>query len=148
MGYIDQNLLQGEEVYYRARRHLIIFLAPALIAVLGIIAFAASAKLAALLLVVAFLLAVDRYIRLVTSEFAVTNKRVLIKIGLVRRHTLELLLSNVETIGVEQEIAGRIFNYGTIVVTGTGGTKELFPLIARPLEFRKAVQERAGRVES
>lgn len=147
MGYVEQNLLQGEEVFYRARLHLIIFLVPALVSVLGIIAFAASAKLAAPLLVIALLLAVDKYIRLATSEFAVTNKRVLIKIGLVRRHTLELLLSKVETIGVEQGIFGRIFDYGTIVVTGTGGTKELFPVIARPLEFRKAVQGRAGRVE-
>ncbi|HEY6006950.1 MAG TPA: PH domain-containing protein [Geobacteraceae bacterium] len=143
MGYVEQNLLQGEEVVYRARLHLVIFLAPALLALLGILAFVVSAELAALLLVIALLLAVDRYIRLTTSEFAVTNKRVLIKIGLVRRHTLELLLAKVETIGVEQEIFGRIFNYGTIVVTGTGGTKELFAGIAKPLEFRKAVQERA-----
>jgi uncharacterized membrane protein YdbT with pleckstrin-like domain len=147
MGYVEQNLLQGEEVVYRARLHLIIFLVPSLFALLGLLAFVASGKLAALLFVIALLLAVDRYIRLATSEFAVTNKRVLIKIGLVQRHTLELLLGKVETIGVEQGISGRIFNYGTIVVTGTGGTKELFPVIAKPLEFRKAVQERAGRVE-
>lgn len=144
MGYVEQNLLQAEGVVYRARLHLIIFLEPALVALLGFIAFAASAKLATLILVVALLLAVKKYIRLATSEFVVTNKRVLIKIGLVRRHTLELLLGKVETIGVEQGIFGRTFNYGTIVVTGTGGTKELFPAIARPLEFRKAVQERAA----
>jgi membrane protein YdbS with pleckstrin-like domain len=143
MGYVEQNLLQGEEVVFRARLHLIIFLPSAVCALLGLLAFAASAKLAALLLVIAALLAADRYIRLATSEFAVTNKRVLIKIGLVRRHTLELLLTKVETIGVEQGILGRTLNYGTIVVTGTGGTKELFAGIARPLEFRKAVQERA-----
>ncbi len=142
MGYVEQNLLQGEMVVYRGRLHLVIFLAPALIALLGLLAFAASGKLAAVLLVIALLLAMDRYIRLATSEFVVTNKRVLIKTGLIRRHTLELLLSKVETIGVEQGIYGRIFNFGTIVVTGTGGTKELFPIIARPLEFRKAVQER------
>jgi uncharacterized membrane protein YdbT with pleckstrin-like domain len=143
MGYVDQNLLQGEAIVYRARLHPIIFLVPLLLSLLGLIAFAASAKLAALLLVIALLFALDRYIRLATSEFFVTNKRVLIKIGLVRRHTLELLLGKVETIVVEQGISGRLFNYGTIIVTGTGGTKELFPVIARPLEFRKAVQERA-----
>ncbi len=143
MGYVEQNLLQGEEVVFRARLHLIIFLPSAVCALLGLLAFAASAKLAALLLVIALLLALDQYVRLATSEFAVTNKRVLIKTGLIRRRTLELLLSKVETIGVEQGIYGRVFNYGTIVVTGTGGTKELFPVIAKPLEFRKAVQARA-----
>ena len=54
----------------------------------------------------------------------------------MRRHTLELLPGKVETIGVEQGISGRTFNYGTIIVTGTGGTKELFPVIAKLLEFR------------
>lgn len=144
MGYVEKNLLPEEEVLYRARLHLIIFLGPALCALLGLVAFAASKKLAALLLIVAALFALDRYIRLVTSEFAVTNRRVLIKTGLIQRHTLELLLTKVETIGVNQDIFGRVFNYGTIVVTGTGGTQELFPGIARPLEFRKAVQERAA----
>ncbi|WP_298432526.1 PH domain-containing protein [Geobacter sp.] len=143
MGYVEQNLLQGEEVAYRARLHLIIFLVPALFALLGILAFAASAKLAVPILVIAVMLALDRYIRLVTSEFAVTTRRVIIKTGLVQRHTLELLLAKVETIGVEQGIPGRVFNYGTIVVTGTGGTKEEFAGIAKPFEFRKAVQERA-----
>jgi len=144
MGYVVNNLLPEEEVIYWAKLHLIIFLMPALVAILGLAAFAVNGILAALLLLVAFILGMDRYIRRVTSEFAITNKRVLIKTGLIRRHTLELLLSRVETIGVQQGIAGRICNYGTIIVTGTGGTKELFPGIAKPLEFRKVIQNSAA----
>ncbi len=146
MGYVEKNLLQGETVVYRASLHLIIFLAPAVAALLSLLSLWVSGKLAVLFLVIALLLALDRYIRLATSEFAVTNKRVLIKTGLIRRHTLELLLSKVETVGVEQGIYGRMFNYGTIIVTGTGGTRELFPVIAKPLEFRKTVQERAAKM--
>jgi len=55
-----------------------------------------------------------------TSEFAVTNKRVLIKTGLVRRHSLETLLSKIESIGVAQSILGRILGFGTIVISGNG----------------------------
>ena len=76
-----------------------------------------------------------------SSEFGVSNKRVLIKTGLFSRHSFETLLSKVEGIGVSQGLLGRIFNYGTIVVTGTGGSKEAFAGIANPLEFRKKVQE-------
>jgi uncharacterized membrane protein YdbT with pleckstrin-like domain len=65
---------------------------------------------------------------------------VIFKVGLINRRTLELVLAKLETIGVEQGIPGRIFNYGTIIVTGTGGTKEPFRDIADPLEFRKHVQ--------
>ena len=81
-----------------------------------------------LILAIALLLTADWHIRLANSLYVVSSKHVLIKIGLVRRHTLELLRAKVESIGVEQGVLGHIFNYGTIVVTGTGGTKEFFSI--------------------
>ena len=76
-----------------------------------------------------------------TSEFAITNKRVIVKMGLIRRHTLELNLQRVESVSVDQTTIGRILGYGTITIIGTGGTREPFRRIAHPLEFRKAVEE-------
>ena len=153
MGYVDQNLLPGETVIYRAKLHPIIF-APAIsFAVVGVFflivgfidkAVSGFAILGVFFLAVGGLFGLARYIRLATSEFAITDKRVLVKVGLVRRHTLELLLAKVETIGVDQGVFGRLFDYGTIIVTGTGGTKEPFKAIANPLEFRKQVQSRAA----
>ena len=75
------------------------------------------------------------------SEFAVTNKRVLIKTGWIRRHSLETLLSKIEGIRVEQDVLGRMWDYGTIVVSGTGGSKEPFRRIASPMQFRREIQE-------
>lgn len=152
MGYIDSNLLPGETVVYRARLHTIIFMPAVGFALLGALVLVialgspqlhALVWVAALLLVVAVAIWLARYVKYRTSEFAITDKRVLVKVGLVRRHTLELLLSKVETVGVEQTVWGRLLNFGTIVVTGTGGTKEPFQAIAHPLEFRKQVQARA-----
>lgn len=142
MSYVDRNLLRGEEVIYRARLHLVIFALPASIAALGLIlaVVVASWIVAFVFLVLAIVVAFPRYIRFVSSEFAVTNRRVIVKVGLVYRRTLELVLAKVETVGVEQSIMGRVLNYGTIVVTGTGGTKEPFRDIANPLEFRRRVQ--------
>jgi hypothetical protein len=40
------------------------------------------------------------------SEFAVTNKRVIIKTGFLRRKTLKLLLRHVKMISANQSIAG------------------------------------------
>ena len=82
-----------------------------------------------------------------TSEFAVTNKRVLIKTGLIRRHSLETLLSKIESIGVDQSILGRILGFGTIVISGTGGSKEPFHRIADPMMFRRRVQEQIAAME-
>jgi uncharacterized membrane protein YdbT with pleckstrin-like domain len=153
MGYVDKNLLPGETVEYRAHLHPVIFLQPALFALvgLGFVVFgllnptlSAFWMLGLAFLIFAAGLGIDRAVRYVSSEFAITNKRVLIKVGFINRHTVEMLLTKVETIRVEQGILARLFNFGTIVLTGTGGTNEPFRLIAAPLEFRRQVQARAA----
>jgi uncharacterized membrane protein YdbT with pleckstrin-like domain len=141
MGYIEQNLVPAEEVVYQTKLHPIIFVGPILFVLLGLVLLVVPI-LGLLVIVIGLLLAVPRYIRVATSEFAVTNKRVLIKVGWVRRRTLEMLLTKVETIGVNQGLLGRMLNYGGITVTGTGGTREFFQGIKNPLEFRKQVQAR------
>jgi uncharacterized membrane protein YdbT with pleckstrin-like domain len=75
------------------------------------------------------------------TEMAVTNRRVVIKTGLVGRRTVELMLSKVESIEVSETALGRMLGYGTIVVIGTGGTPEPFHKVAHPLEFRSQVQQ-------
>jgi uncharacterized membrane protein YdbT with pleckstrin-like domain len=76
------------------------------------------------------------------TEMAVTNKRVLIKTGMGSRRTLDLMLSRVESIGVEETFFGRMLGFGSVIVRGTGGTPEAFLMIAHPQEFRRSVQER------
>src|SRR4029077_2816860 len=62
------------------------------------------------------------------------------KVGWIRRRSVETLLGKVEAVAVEQGIGGRLLDYGALVVTGTGGTRERFDRIAAPLEFRRQVQ--------
>jgi len=78
------------------------------------------------------------------TEMAVTDRRVLIKTGMMSRRTLDLMLSRVESIGVEESAAGRMLGYGSVIVRGTGGTPEPFLMIAHPQEFRRAVQQQIG----
>jgi hypothetical protein len=148
-GYIDQYLMPGENVVYRTRLHWAVFLPPLVWFIFAICLFFtrndAAASVGGLLLVFAvFPLAITSFIARATSEFAVTNKRVLIKTGWIRRQSLETLLSKVEGIRVEQSILGRMWDYGTIVVSGTGGSKEPFRRIASPMQFRREVQEQIG----
>ena len=75
------------------------------------------------------------------SEFAVTSRRVIVKEGLISRHTLELNHNRVEGLGVHQGVIGRIFNAGTIVVNGTGGTRQPVRSISQPMEFRRSALE-------
>ena len=79
-------------------------------------------------------------IRRNATEMAVTNKRIIIKVGFLTKRTVELFLSKVESVGVEQTLAGRVMGYGSMAVRGTGGTNEPFHHVANPLEFRRQVQ--------
>jgi uncharacterized membrane protein YdbT with pleckstrin-like domain len=117
MSYIDSNLMKDERVTHRAQLHWVIFMTLRAILTLFIAPM------------------IDRW----TSEFAVTNRRVLIKVGLISRRTVELNLTKVESVAVDQGILGRILGYGTIIVIGTGGTRERFENISAPLAFRHAV---------
>lgn len=71
----------------------------------------------------------------------VTNKRIIVKIGIFSRRTLEMNLNKIESVNVDQNIFGRMFGYGTITIIGTGGTREAFPNIGDAVEFRKRFQE-------
>src|SRR5947209_1103742 len=75
-----------------------------------------------------------------TSELVITDRRVLIKVGFVQRRTFEVFISKIESVAVFQSMVGRLFNYGTVDIRGTGGSSESFPTIADPLKFRDAIQ--------
>ena len=147
MSYLDDHLLPGERIVYRARLHWTIFLASIVVVLLGLAltivlqmvepayAFAGLA-----LAGIGLLLAIGPAVRYVTSEFAVTDKRVLGKIGFIERESDETLLSKVEAIAVDQGIIGRMLGFGTVSITGTGGTQEVFSGISAPMEFRRQIQ--------
>lgn len=125
MGYINDNLLPEENLLHEAKLHWIIFVMPAITSII--------------LIGIPFL--IKAVIDNMTSEFGVTDKRVMIKTGLISRNTTETMLHKVEAINVDQGIIGRILNYGTISIIGTGGTRNEFKRIHEPLLFRNKVQE-------
>ena len=147
MSYLDKNLLANESVLFRTRLHWKLFVAPVLftVFVMGPFAVLLATRGAPLwsplppALGLVWLLAA--HIRRQSSEFAVTNKRVVIKIGVFTTRSLELLPSKVEGVAVEQNLWGKLFGFGDIVVTGSGGTKEPFAGIQSPFEFRRAIQQ-------
>lgn len=123
--YIETNLIRGEVVSYEAKPHWILFLSWRSILTMGMLPL----------------------IEYWTSEFAVTNKRLIMKMGWMSRRILELNLHKIESVNVDQPLLGRLLGYGTITVIGTGGTRETFERIAHPLAFRKAFQEQEGAFE-
>jgi uncharacterized membrane protein YdbT with pleckstrin-like domain len=85
------------------------------------------------------------YVRYKSVELAVTTKRLIVKHGFIRRQTVEINLNRVESIQVEQGLIGRLFNYGTLIVSGTGTAHAPLTGIAEPMGFRKAFIEAQDR---
>jgi uncharacterized membrane protein YdbT with pleckstrin-like domain len=119
--YVNSHLGTGEQVVYETRNHWMIF-----------------ASLRSLLT-----LFIGPILEMATNEFAITNKRVIVKEGLISRRSLEMGIPKVESVAVDQSIMGRILGYGTLHIRGTGGTNEHFHRIANPMAFRKHFQELA-----
>jgi uncharacterized membrane protein YdbT with pleckstrin-like domain len=117
--YIQDNLIKDEQIEFETTYHWIIFCNLRAIFTLFIAPM------------------LDRY----SDEFAITNKRIIVKTGLISRKTLEMNLSKIESVNVDQSVLGRMLGYGTIRIIGTGGTREEFPNISNPIEFRKKFQE-------
>jgi uncharacterized membrane protein YdbT with pleckstrin-like domain len=146
MSYIDGNLLAGEHVVYRTRLHWLLFMGPVLFTVVVLLPIAwflangSWSRFTWIPLALALLVLLATFIKRQSSDFAVTNKRVMMKVGVFSTRSVELLLNKIEAIAVNQGFIGRIFGYGNIVITGSGGTTESFSHIQGPLAFRRAVQ--------
>ena len=160
MSYVESNLVSGETVIYQTRLHWIVMLGHI---VLGCFVLALPGVFllyyalshtgiesrtlhimeggGVTLLVCGVVTILTGMVRRNATEMAVTNRRVVIKTGLVSRTTIEMLLNKVESIEVNETAFGRMLGYGTIVLVGTGGTPEPFHKVAHPLEFRSQVQQ-------
>jgi uncharacterized membrane protein YdbT with pleckstrin-like domain len=165
MSYVEKNLIPGETVVYKTRLHWIVLFRPILLGLLfglpglGMLVRSMATSgdkggmsswvvaLAFIFLILSAICVGVGLVRRNATEMAVTDKRVIIKAGVVSRKTFELLLSKVESIGVNESLWGRMMGYGTVVVRGTGGTPEPFDKVAHPFEFRKQVEQQIERLQ-
>ena len=143
MSYIEKNLMEGEQIVYEARQHWIIYWLPALLVVLGIAQFAIPVEivtqlcLALVLALVAGVWAINIY---GGRKYILTTKRLILKRGIVRRDSLDLILRRCEGVSIQQSIMGRILDYGTVVVS-TGEVTNSFERIQNPVKFSSQINQ-------
>jgi len=171
MGYVERNLIPGEQVIYKTGLHWIVLLGPVLLGFLCGLGFGLALLISAIISVMdksassgamapgqmatmgllflavgAIPILLGHFARKAT-EIAMTSRRIVIRTGFWRRRTYELLLAEVESIGVEVGTWGRKFGYGSVAVHGPGGIIGPFNRVAHPFEFRKQVQQQIAERE-
>jgi uncharacterized membrane protein YdbT with pleckstrin-like domain len=147
MGYVEKILEPGERVVYRAYLHWIVYASPFVLFVAGVGVLASDDNFVAVFIGLLLLLGglvtfIASWIDRVTTEIAVTTERVIMKWGLIKRDTIEINASKVESMDVRQTILGRLLDYGTVTVRGTGGSFNPLARVAAPLALRRAVGRR------
>ncbi len=146
--YVDSVLADGERIVYRAAishwKFLLYYLIGGLFLMAGaIVALTASVSeqmqlaAAGALLFIGVVLVVAALVQRLTTELVLTDRRIITKRGLISRDTVEMNLSKVESVRVNQGLLARVLNYGDVTVIGTGASLEPLRGIANPLELRK-----------
>ena len=142
MSYIQNNLQAGEEIKYKADIHWYIFAYPVILLLLS--AFFSSAQtglfyyVSILLLLSGLFQLIKRILLKMGAEYVVTNKKVILKSGILNRDALELVLNKCEGIRINKSLMGRMLGFGSIVVT-TGGVTNKFDFITNPIKFRNEI---------
>ncbi|MGL5937209.1 MAG: PH domain-containing protein [Phocaeicola sp.] len=148
MSYIQENLQVGEEIKYKADLHWYIFIYPAVILFSATLLLLGSLfrsifsdicyYVGLFLLFLGLFQLIKRALMKVGNEYVITNKRVILKTGIISQDALELILNRCEGVRVTQSLLGRILGFGSIFVT-TGGVMNDFHYIANPIKFRNEI---------
>ena len=150
MSYVERVLQPGETVRHNATIHWIVYWPGVLFAVAGLAVWGYGEMndhghtvfwqvVAGLLWSVALFLLIPEWFTWWTTEIAVTNRRIIFKQGFIRRSTMEMHMDKVESVDVDQSILGRIFDYGDVIVKGTGTGFEPLTTIAAPIDLRNHI---------
>jgi uncharacterized membrane protein YdbT with pleckstrin-like domain len=133
LSYIDDSLIPGETLIHRAR---VSWWSQFPLVFLGVLT---------LVVVVGLVFLAIAWVRVRSTELAITNRRVIAKFGFIKRHTVEINLEKVEALKVEQGLWGRFLNFGTVFISGAGTSVAPIANIADPLVFRRKFMEATSR---
>lgn len=149
MSYIEKNLMEGEQVIYESRQHWIIYWKPFLLMLLGIALFAIPTQdvelmvqiiAAVVIFIVAGIWALNIY---GGRKYILTTNRLILKRGIIRRESTDLILRRCEGVSIRQSMMGRILSYGTVEVT-TGEVVNSFQLIEDPVRFSTHINQQVA----
>jgi len=122
MSYIEKTLIEGESIVIKIQQHWINYVVAGMYCIV--------------LIGIPFLLAI------MNREYALTTNRVIAKTGLISRNTQEMKLNKIENVIINQSVIGRMLNFGSITISGTGSGKVFIRNIVNPLEIKRAIDSK------
>ena len=153
MSFINKNLMEGEHVVCEAKFHYMLYWLPILLVIVALalpfIPIGDDTLKYRLIFTGIFLLLAALWAIVINNgkRFILTNKRIILKTGIIQRDSNELMLRKCEGIKVTQSIMGRLLNYGNVAVT-TGEVVDVFKYIYNPMAFSTKVNEQIDKIST
>mgnify|MGYP000424437492 FL=1 len=119
MSYIEKTLIDNEKVASLFSIHKFFYIIPFISSFL--------------------IVGIPSLLKLIFTEYGLTNNRVITKTGIIGRSTEEMKLSKVETVEIKQGVLGRILGYGNVIVSGTGSSKVVIRRVYNPIDVKKNI---------
>lgn len=145
MSYTAKTLLPNEKIIYYTKPHYMLFYPTFLwlgFATCFLIIANMSLLFGSLLFVIGLADGINNFFIYTYSEYVITDKRIIMKTGFIRRRSLELFLNRIEGAYVEQNMLGQLFDFGTVIINGIGGTPNPFFFVPKPITFRNSIQDK------
>lgn len=139
----DEYLMPNEHIVYQTNPHWVIFAMPIGFFVVALATYFLFPFLAIFGYALAAFAVGAMVLSTVTyrfTEYVITNKRYIKKYGFITRSSSGVLLNRIESVDVRQTLTGRLFGFGIVLVTGTGGGRDFAYNIPSPFEFRTKLQ--------
>jgi uncharacterized membrane protein YdbT with pleckstrin-like domain len=129
VSYIEESLSSGEQLEARFKLHWFAWVPMYAWLVLGLVTFGLT-----------WIVAIYEFLKLRCTEQGVTNKRVILKRGIISRQTEEMKVTSIETVEIDQSVWGRIFGFGTVKVTGRGISDVVFERVDGPMAVKRQIE--------
>lgn len=143
MPYINKQLLPNEAIVYQTHPHGIIFFWPLFLTLIAPILFYKQIQPSIIpygVLILAAIAWISAYTRFIFSEFTITDQRVILKQGILRINMVQITLSKIESVQLDQTLLGHLLGYGKLILIGIGGSSDILPIMANPGIFQQQLQ--------
>jgi len=136
--------MSKQRVIYQARLHWVIFVWPAVLLLFGLwLSFSVPSfrEVGLMTVLISFAWGILMWLTYQFSSLTIKEKQVILRSGILVRQTIDIPLTKIESIDIRQSIIGSLFRYGTLLITGTGGTRQWMGFLAKPLTCRRHIEQ-------
>jgi len=136
--------MSNQRVVYQARLHWILFVWPFLLLLIGLwlsFSFVSFRELGLMTVLIAIAWGFLMWLTYQFSSLTIKERQVILRSGILVRQTIDIPLTKIESIDIRQSIVGSLFQYGSLLITGTGGTRQWMGYIAKPLTCRRHIEQ-------